>query len=280
MSNQFNKTLNTNIGTTETTVYSTGATTRATVIGINIANTSANTVYVDIKLRDETSTTGYIVKGAEIPARSALAAMGGDQKLVMDEAALQAIRDGLQFKGELPTLGLDPELTGQLDTSMADLTTAIYVLIGAMATLGAAFAAYQAGGVGNLIGNVAGAVGGRRRRTGFGGDKAPRAGSKAAGDAAEKAGRKRKTDADIDAQRKRIAEGPKPRKAKPETDTSKPKQPPRRAPGAAPTTPQKQPPPTHTPTHNQTNKPHGDTWAHRGKNACRQAGQLAPRRIP
>ena len=165
-----------------------------------------------------------------------------DQKLVMDEAALQAIRDGLQFKGELPTLGLDPKLTEQLDTSMANLTKAIYVLIGAMATLGAAFAAYQAGGVGNLIGNVAGAVGGRRRRTGFGGDKAPRAGSKAAGDAAEKAGRKRKTDADIDAQRKRIAEGPKPRKTKPEADTSKPKQLPRRAPGAAPTTPQKQPP--------------------------------------
>ena len=84
MSNQFNKTLNTNIGTTETTVYSTGATTRATVIGINIANTTANTVYVDIKLRDETSTTGYVVKGAEIPAGSALAAMGGDQKLVME----------------------------------------------------------------------------------------------------------------------------------------------------------------------------------------------------
>jgi len=154
-----------------------------------------------------------------------------DQKLVMDEAALQAIRDGLQFKGELPTLGLDP----QLDTSMADLTKAIYVLIGAMATLGVAFAAYQAGGVGNLIGNVAGAVGGRRRRTGFGGDKAPRAGSKAAGDAAEKAGRKRKTDADIDAQRKRIDERSKPRKAKPEADTSKPKQLPPG--GAIPSTP-------------------------------------------
>ena len=161
-----------------------------------------------------------------------------DQQLVLSPEALALAKEGIKVN----TLGLDPKITGQLDTSMQNLKVAIYTLIGAMATLATAFAAYKAGGIGNLVSNVAGAVGGRRRRTGFGGDKAPRAGSKAAGDAAEKAGRKRKTDADIDAQRKRIAEGPKPRKAKPEADTSKPKQLPRRAPGAAPTTPQKQPP--------------------------------------
>jgi hypothetical protein len=84
MANQFNKTLNTGIGTTPIEVYSTASNTKATVIGINLANTTDGTVFADIQLRDETSATGFIVKNAEIPPGSALAAMGGDQKLVMD----------------------------------------------------------------------------------------------------------------------------------------------------------------------------------------------------
>lgn len=84
MANQFNKTLHTGIGTTPVEVYSTAANTKATVIGVNIANTTDDTVFINIQLRDETSATAFVVKNAEIPAGAALAAMGGDQKLVMD----------------------------------------------------------------------------------------------------------------------------------------------------------------------------------------------------
>jgi len=83
MSNQFNKVLTVGIGTTPTTVYSTNSTTKSTVIGINIANTSSADISVDITLTDENSLTGYIVKGVTVPANQSLAAMGGDQKLVM-----------------------------------------------------------------------------------------------------------------------------------------------------------------------------------------------------
>lgn len=83
MANQFIKRIEQNIGTTPVVVYSTGPATTATVIGINIANTITNSISVSIKLQDETSTEIFIVKDTSIPARAALAAMGGDQKLVM-----------------------------------------------------------------------------------------------------------------------------------------------------------------------------------------------------
>ena len=49
MANQFKKTMTTGVGTTPVDVYTTGPTTRATVIGINIANTTAGTILVSIK---------------------------------------------------------------------------------------------------------------------------------------------------------------------------------------------------------------------------------------
>jgi hypothetical protein len=85
MSNQFTKKLAINVGTSATTVYTAGATTRATIIGINIANTSGSSIIVSIQLYDSANTrTGYIVKDVVIAKGTALAAMGGDQKLVVE----------------------------------------------------------------------------------------------------------------------------------------------------------------------------------------------------
>jgi imidazoleglycerol phosphate dehydratase HisB len=84
MANQFKKTMETGIGTNPIEVYTTGASTRATVIGINIANTTNGTIQVSIKFRDDTSAEGYIVKDVSIAKGTALAAMGGDQKLVLE----------------------------------------------------------------------------------------------------------------------------------------------------------------------------------------------------
>jgi len=84
MANQFKKTMTTNVGTTPVDVYTTGPSTRATVIGINIANTTNGTILVSIKFTDDNSTQGFIVKDVAIAKNTSLAAMGGDQKLVME----------------------------------------------------------------------------------------------------------------------------------------------------------------------------------------------------
>ena len=85
MSNQFTKQLTVGVGTTPATVYSTGINTRATVIGINIANTTSNSITVSIQFVDDANTaTGYIVKDVVIARGTSLAAIGGDQKLVLE----------------------------------------------------------------------------------------------------------------------------------------------------------------------------------------------------
>lgn len=92
MANTFVKETATDVGTNPVDVYTTGSDTRSTVIGINIANTSTSNIECDIILRDESSTEVYIVKGCPINRNSALAAMGGDQKLVMEPNNVLIIR--------------------------------------------------------------------------------------------------------------------------------------------------------------------------------------------
>ena len=85
MANQFVKELTINIGTSASTVYTAGSTTRATIIGINIANTTTSSITVSIQFYDSANTrTGYIVKDVVIARGTSLAAIGGDQKLVTE----------------------------------------------------------------------------------------------------------------------------------------------------------------------------------------------------
>jgi len=84
MANTFKNAVAQSVGTNPVDIYTTASNTRSTVIGINIANTSTSNIEVDILLRDDTSAETFIVKGAPINRNSALAAMGGDQKLVME----------------------------------------------------------------------------------------------------------------------------------------------------------------------------------------------------
>ena len=92
MANTFNNATYNNIGSTEQTVYSTGIGKKATVIGINIANLLTTPVTASIileKIVDDRGTPlllrTYVVKDVYIPAGNSLAAIGGDQKLVMTE---------------------------------------------------------------------------------------------------------------------------------------------------------------------------------------------------
>ncbi len=91
MANVFNNQLTSDVGTTPVVVYSTNSVTKATVIGINISNNTTSTVTADIIL-DNGIAEVYIVKGARIPAGTALAAMGGDQKLVINESSTLSVQ--------------------------------------------------------------------------------------------------------------------------------------------------------------------------------------------
>jgi hypothetical protein len=85
MANTFNNKITTSVGTAQTEVYATDANTKATVIGINVSNNTTGTIVVDIVIEDALATQANIVKGVRIPSGTALAAIGGDQKLVMVE---------------------------------------------------------------------------------------------------------------------------------------------------------------------------------------------------
>ena len=65
--------------TDETTVYTGPASTQVTVIGLSIANTSADTATVSAKKND-----AYVVKDATVVSGGTLVIVGGDQKLVIE----------------------------------------------------------------------------------------------------------------------------------------------------------------------------------------------------
>ena len=85
MANTFNNSAQTSIGTSPVEVYATGANKKATVIGINVANIIGTNITCDIYLEDNLGQAYYIVREAVIPTGSSLAAIGGDQKLVLVE---------------------------------------------------------------------------------------------------------------------------------------------------------------------------------------------------
>lgn len=72
------------VGNTPVDIYTPNERTRATVVGLNCSNTSTSNIEVDIKVRDEQSIEYFLAKGVVVPRNSALAAIGGDQKLVLE----------------------------------------------------------------------------------------------------------------------------------------------------------------------------------------------------
>lgn len=79
--NQFSK----SVGTSAATVYTTPSATQTTVIGMTIANTTANNITADVYITSS-AVDYYLVKGALIPAGGALVPIGGDQKVVLEAA--------------------------------------------------------------------------------------------------------------------------------------------------------------------------------------------------
>lgn len=85
MANTFKNNFSKSVGTSPVSVYTGPSATQATIIGMTVANTSANLITVDVFI-----TSGgedyYLVKGANVPVGGSLVPIGGDQKVVIEAA--------------------------------------------------------------------------------------------------------------------------------------------------------------------------------------------------
>jgi hypothetical protein len=98
MANVFKNSITGSIGTVTTGVYTTPPLTVATVIGVNLANIITENISVDIQLFDSSqSVSRFLIKNALITPGASLVAVGGDQKVVLEEG------DELRVTSSQPT---------------------------------------------------------------------------------------------------------------------------------------------------------------------------------
>lgn len=76
--------------------YTVGASTEVTVIGLDLSNTTASQILVDVTLNDGTNDT-YLIKQAPIPSGGSLVVVGGDQKVVLET------NDSIKVKSDTAT---------------------------------------------------------------------------------------------------------------------------------------------------------------------------------
>ena len=79
MENTFKNYTSTSVGTSPVTTYTVPALTTSVTIGLTIANTTASQITVDVQAAGV-----YVVKGAPIPAGSALSVLDG--KIILEAA--------------------------------------------------------------------------------------------------------------------------------------------------------------------------------------------------
>jgi len=96
MANTFK--LKTNAGLTTSLVdqYTVPSSTTAIVVGMSVANTSANSITVDVKIVSDTSDTetnenAYLVKSAPVPSGSSLEIMSGNKLVLQTTDKIQAL---------------------------------------------------------------------------------------------------------------------------------------------------------------------------------------------
>lgn len=71
------------VGTVPVRILETTPTTRATVIGMSIANLTESVITISVLLQDDTSVTGYYLKDIIVPPQSTLKAVNGGEKLIL-----------------------------------------------------------------------------------------------------------------------------------------------------------------------------------------------------
>ena len=90
----FKNAIKTNV-TTVQTLYSTPASKTSILIELDVANTTTASQTVDVQVVDNSaSATGYLVKGAPVPAGSALQVVAGQKILLEAQDSIKIIATG------------------------------------------------------------------------------------------------------------------------------------------------------------------------------------------
>ena len=82
MANTFTSYMNKNVGTSAATVVTVGASTQTTIIGLDVANTTASPITADVYIT-RSAVDYYLIKSAVVPVGGALVVVGADQKVVL-----------------------------------------------------------------------------------------------------------------------------------------------------------------------------------------------------
>jgi hypothetical protein len=86
MANVFKNSVTGSIGTVNTKVYETPASTVSTVIGLSVSNVISNNISVNVTVTDASATqTRHLVKNALIVEGSSVVLVGGEQKIVLED---------------------------------------------------------------------------------------------------------------------------------------------------------------------------------------------------
>lgn len=85
MANLFKNSVSGPIGTVNTIVYQSPASTVSTVIGLNVSNIISNNISVNVTLTDTSTTqTRYLLRNGLIVDGSSIVIVGGEQKVVLE----------------------------------------------------------------------------------------------------------------------------------------------------------------------------------------------------
>lgn len=95
MATTFVNTVTKEIGTRSVEVYSTGPTTRATIVGLSLTNLTQSFVYVSVLLKDSTSVEGFYLKDAILPANTSLRVVNQGEKLILAPDNILSIQSSL-----------------------------------------------------------------------------------------------------------------------------------------------------------------------------------------
>jgi hypothetical protein len=84
MTTAFKNVLSSGLGTTPTTVLTTNASAKTTVIGLSITNTTANVLLASVQLQDTVaSTSAYFVQNIVLPPNTSARVINGGERLVL-----------------------------------------------------------------------------------------------------------------------------------------------------------------------------------------------------
>ena len=102
MANTFKNSITGSIGTSGVKVYEAPVATAATIIGVNVANTTSQNISVSVMLRDNIGNKCvYLVKDALIVQGGSNVMVGGEQKVVLEATDFLSVTSSLAASADV-----------------------------------------------------------------------------------------------------------------------------------------------------------------------------------